>query len=73
MSFDARRHIGPFFDRHKPFSTLKLDFDLPTAFQERLVPKGGRLAGRTALVHALDVPALVALCSGDYRSCRDYD
>lgn len=38
---------------------MKLNVDTPTAFQERLVPKAGRLAGMAALVHGLGVAAPV--------------
>lgn len=50
---------------------MKLDFDSPSAFQERLVPEGGRLAGMAALVHGLDVAAPVrqpcAVAAGHIR------
>ena len=50
---------------------MNLDCDPPTIFQERFVPKAGRLAGMAALVHGLDVAAPVrrpcAVAAGHVR------
>jgi hypothetical protein len=45
-------------------STMKLDFEAPLTFQDRLVPKGIRLAGWAALAHGLGIQAPVRAPSG---------
>ncbi|TQE99094.1 MAG: Fic family protein [Spiribacter salinus] len=56
---------------------MKLDFEPPTAFQERLAPKGARLAGMAALVHGLDIAAPVrrpcAVAAGHVRGSTRED
>src|SRR3546814_19134319 len=47
----------------KEFRPMELNFDTPSAFQDRLVPKGTRLAGWAALVNGLGIAAPVRAAS----------
>src|SRR3546814_4624051 len=52
-----------FSTQMKEFRRKGLNFDSPSAFQDRLLPKGTRLAGWAALVNGLGIAAPVRAAS----------
>jgi Fic/DOC family len=57
--FDNSDIILVVFDSSEVYFDMKLDLDAPTIFQEKAIPVTGKLAGWSALVHALAIAAPV--------------
>ena len=59
MFFDGFDTILVVFDSSEVFFDMKLDLGAPTIFQEKAIPVTGKLAGWSALAHALAIAAPV--------------